>query len=135
MTRTERNSRSRAINLVAFVFLIAVVGSVLGADTALATDYNPDELDGETFWIGQEHTVDLSGTAANDNEVVQLREITDRSSGTPIATRLATELSVNDRAVTIRTSRLDEGRYVLRHDGNYLDGTDFNGDLDTADSV
>lgn len=135
MTRTERNSTRRTITLVAFVFLIVVVGSILGASTAVATDYTPDELDGETFWIGQEHTVDLSGTAANDGDVVQLREITDRSSGTPTATRLATELSVSDRTVTIRTSRLDEGRYVLRHDGQYLDGTDFTGDLATADSI
>lgn len=135
MMHDRRHRRKRWFVLVSLAVLALVVATAVGAGTATAGDYDPSELDGETFWIGQEHTVDLSGTAANDGDVVNLRIITERSGGSPTATRLATELGVSDGTVTIRTSRLDEGKYVLRLDGQYLDGSDFTGDLASADSV
>ncbi len=116
MTRNN-NTKLRAVFLAALMFLWLFAGTVAFAGGAAAADatINDASVDATEYFQGQEVNITVSGTPGT-GDTVQIREVTDRTDGN--ATTSTTQISEdvdNDDNVTVDTSNLDEGQYVLRY--------------------
>lgn len=124
MTTITAHKKRRAVflsGMLLFSLLALSVTSIAPASAAI----NATELDTSTNWAGQE--IDLEFTQDVSGDIVSIRAVTERDGdGNPAVTSHAISSTVGtNNVLTIRTDRLDDGTYVLRHDGDWLqsDGT------------
>ena len=132
MTR-DNNNKLRAVFLAALMFLWLFAGTVAFAGGAAAQpteQVEAQDLDGTEFFQGQEIDVNFTNVDDGDidpeeNDTIQIREVTDRTDGEPSSSTVSTGVTrtLNEEEnATFDTEDLPTGDFVVRIDNGSSTG-------------